>query len=297
MQLNRIFITGATGFIGAHLAPALLAQGYELAALYRNQVPPQSATSWSSSVTWIRIDEIQARLSAFRPNAVIHLATEYGDPEIELAQVVETNIRLPLATLETTVAAGCTVFINTDSFFGKPSHDYPHMPAYIQSKAQFLWWANQYLVRFQKDYRFINMRLEHVYGPYDGPKKFTTFLFDSLRRNATIPLTSGLQRRDFIYVGDVVAAYLHVLQHKLKLPVGFTELEVGTGQALALEVFVRMAKAVLGSDSSLNFGALPQRDKEIMTSQADTAGLRKLSWQATTDLEEGIRLSVNSKVN
>lgn len=297
MPQSRVFITGVTGFIGSHLAPALLAQGYELAVLYRNQVPPHLAASWSSGVTWIRIDEVHARLSAFRPDAVIHLATDYGGPEVELAQVVETNIRLPLSILETAAAAGCSVFINTDSFFGKPRHDYPHMPAYIQSKAQFLWWASQYLARLQQDYRFINMRLEHVYGPDDGPKKFTTYLFDALRRNASIPLTSGLQRRDFIYVGDVVTAYVHVLQHQLELPVGFTELEVGTGQAVALEVFVRMAKAVLGSNSALNFGALPQRDKEIMTSQADTAGLGKLSWQVKTDLEEGLRLSVNSRVH
>ena len=138
------------------------------------------------------------------------------------------------------------------------------------------------------------MRLEHVYGPGDGPKKFTTFLFGALKMNASIPLTDGQQRRDFTYVGDVVSAYLHVLEHQLELAVGFTELEVGTGQSVALEVFVRMAKAVLGSNSILNFGALPQRSKEIMISQASTAGLTKLGWQAKTDIEEGIRLSVAS---
>lgn len=291
---NRVFITGATGFIGSHLVPALLAQGYELAALYRNQIPSEPVTSWASQITWIRSEQILTHLPVFCPHAVIHLATEYGGTEINLEQVVDTNIRLPLLILEIATTAGCSVFINTDSFFGKPSYDYPHMRAYIQSKKQFLWWAGQHIAEHQ-DYRFINLRLEHVYGPGDGHKKFTTYLFNALRIQANVPLTSGKQRRDFIYVSDVVSAYLHALQYRNNLSVGFVELEVGTGQAVSLEDFVRTAHSVLGSNSILNFGALPQRPKEIMCSQANTDDLRRLGWKPLIDINNGIRLSVKPK--
>ena len=60
---------------------------------------------------------------------------------------------------------------------------------------------------------FINMRLEHFYGPGDADSKFTAHVMNSCLRNVPeLKLTLGEQRRDFFYIEDVVSAYLIILE-------------------------------------------------------------------------------------
>ena len=60
--------------------------------------------------------------------------------------------------------------------------------------------------------KFINARLFHLYGPSDKPTKFVNSIIQSLKNNLpTIDLTSGTQRRDFIYIDDAIEAFLLII--------------------------------------------------------------------------------------
>ncbi|EDM2890084.1 CDP-abequose synthase, partial [Salmonella enterica subsp. enterica serovar Typhimurium] len=62
------------------------------------------------------------------------------------------------------------------------------------------------------DISFVNMRLEHVYGPGDGENKFIPYIIDCLnKKQSCVKCTTGEQIRDFIFVDDVVNAYLTIL--------------------------------------------------------------------------------------
>ena len=89
-------------------------------------------------------------------------------------------------------------------------------------------------------------------------------------------------------------AYATVLRQRDRLPPGFNEFEVGTGQAIELRTFVEMAAAALASRSALRFGALPHRAGEIMRSSADARALESLGWRASTPLQAGIRRTVEA---
>jgi nucleoside-diphosphate-sugar epimerase len=107
--------------------------------------------------------------------------------------------------------------------------------------------------------------LEHIYGPKDDESKFISWFIKQLKNGTPeINLTSGTQKRDFIYVQDVVSAYLLLLEKRVELN-GFVEFEVGTGQSIELKDFLN--EIVLAFEekygkkitSKLNFGAIEMR--------------------------------------
>jgi nucleoside-diphosphate-sugar epimerase len=227
------------------------------------------------------------------PQAVIHLATAYGY-DGNFVDVIESNILMPSRLLNLCGASGCNHFINTDTFFAKSAFEYPHLKEYIQSKRDFINWANM-ACRANPKLRFSSMRLEHVYGEGDRPKKFVPDLISRLQKNQLeIPLTLGNQKRDFIHVNDVAMAYACVLKNEGELAFGITEYEVGTGFGITLRSFVETARNVTRSSSLLCFGALPHRDGEIMSSIANPHQLIELGWQPQTSLIDGLHRTVSA---
>jgi nucleoside-diphosphate-sugar epimerase len=112
---------------------------------------------------------------------------------------------------------------------------------------------------------------------------------ECLDSTGEIALTPGEQRKDFVYVGDVVAAVLTVLEGLDRLPPGPTDLECGTGEAVSIRGFVETVHRLTASRATLRFGALPYRENEIMLSQANPGDLRALGWEPRTTLEAGLR--------
>ncbi|PQQ37787.1 hypothetical protein C6H68_11045 [Photorhabdus luminescens] len=145
--------------------------------------------------------------------AVIHLATVYGREFDNFMEVESGNVTKPLKLLELTVEYNIPTFINTDSYFSKPHFNYQYMRPYIITKQHLNEWGK--LLSNKYGFSFLNMRLEHVYGPRDNKGKFIPFILDALRNNNDeVKCTNGMQRRDFIYVLDVVNAFLTILKSK-----------------------------------------------------------------------------------
>ena len=296
MSPPLLFLTGATGFVGAHLAKLFIESGFRLSALYRGVVPTECLRiPFANDVEWIGVDFAEEWIKDHNPTAVVHLATDYGRGGI-LSACVDTNISLPLRLLEAANAGGTSLFLNADSFFGKTGFNYPHMKPYTLSKAQFLAWGRHYAS--VNNIRFLTMRLEHVNGEFDNESKFVT----NLKRRMLVPneiieLTSGEQRRDFIHVTDVARAFLAVI-HKYKyIDNNVDMLEVGTGDSITVKSFVEKTHHLASSTAILKFGALPQRNGEIFDSKARNGPLQELGWRPATDLQQGIARTLRSLVN
>jgi CDP-paratose synthetase len=287
---RAVLLTGGTGFIGQHMASSLLRAGFTVLGLHRRARP--ETLGQDAQLHWITEQQAAAAIEKQRPEAILHLATDYGLRN-SLSAMVESNVRLPLHLLELGAANGCAMFINTDSYFAKKTFDYPHMRPYIQSKNELMRWA-ALACASTPGMKVVSARLEHVYGPGDGEQKFIPHLLKQLLCNQTLALTPGEQLRDFVHVDDVVNAYLAILQSAPQMAPGITELEVGCGVATSVRRFVETAQRVTGSQSLLQFGALPYREREIMCSTADPAPLQALGWRACHDLVSGLKATVAS---
>jgi CDP-paratose synthetase len=108
-----------------------------------------------------------------------------------------------------------------------------------------------------------------------------------LLANDTLAMTPGEQVRDFIHVGDVVGAYLTILQSGEVLPPGPTVMQAGTGTAHSVRT-----RALCGLTSRLDFGVHLHRSRGIIYSAADTAVLKVLDWAPPHTLAPDIRASL-----
>jgi nucleoside-diphosphate-sugar epimerase len=131
-----------------------------------------------------------------------------------------------------------------------------------------------------------------MYGPGDDSFKFTTFIFESLKNNLPqIELTPGEQKRDFIYIDDVVDAYV-VLLEKQQQEAEFSEYEIGSGEAISIREFVETAKKIAKAKTELVFGVKEYREHEIMFSQANIKKLQGCGWAPHVPLDQGILKSL-----
>ena len=128
-----------------------------------------------------------------------------------------------------------------------------------------------------------------MYGPSDDPSKFTTWIVQSCLKNLDkIELTPGEQKRDFIYIDDVVSAYKLLMEKGRQLGAGFQEFDLGSGKTVSIREFTETIKRLTGADTELVFGVKLYRENEIMQSKADVAKLLELGWKPKYDLSKGL---------
>jgi nucleoside-diphosphate-sugar epimerase len=285
---KAILVSGANGFIGSHLARALVADGRRVVILCRRFSDTSRVRDIFNNLRRIDIDtgNLYDALASVELDGVVHLATKYGRRSETVADVFRANFQFPVELLDVALKRGARFFINTDSFFCKPHFAYSAMPEYTYSKVCFLRWARKNADKIH----VANMRLEHVYGPKDGTEKFVpTVLSQMLNPDIReIELTEGRQRRDFVYVTDVADAFRCVIAVAEQAQPGYVAYEVGTGESNEIRTFAEKLKHATSSSANLLFGAIPYRDGEIMESRADLTALSALGYRPKINLDAGI---------
>ncbi|SUB83281.1 UDP-glucose 4-epimerase [Pragia fontium] len=285
MLHQTILMTGASSFVGSHLLKRLLHEGCDVLALKRPATQPQL---YDKKLTWIDWTELDSdSLILDKVSSIVHLATDYGRNGSTLAEQYQCNVNYPIYLLELMKKNNIKKFISTDSFFGKYESQYSYMKSYIMSKRHFLE-VGRLFTELNKDISIINMRLEHVYGANDKNNKFIPFIINEmLNGRDIIKCTICTQRRDFIYIEDVVSAYITIL--KSDMITGFEEFEVGTGISTELRNIVDEIKINIGNYTKVEYGAIPIRADEIMESQANIEKLEKLGWKANYTISQGVK--------
>lgn len=284
-MLPRVLLTGATGFLGSHLLDALINRGYDVVILKRSTSNIYRIQHVIDSVTSYDIDlkSLEVAFKEQKIDVVIHTAGQYGRNGCSIAEIIESNVMFGASLLDTCLKYSTRTFINTDTMLQ------PYLNNYSLSKKHFVDWLRQYSSKVQ----VVNLRLEHMYGTKDDDSKFVFWLLSQLKKGVSkIELTSGEQKRDFIYIDDVVSAYMTVLDEQKFLP-KFSEYDVGTGHLITVRKFVeRLLFLYQQTDAQVKtkllFGAKPYRNGEMMSVDVDITGLKKIGWQSKVSLDEGL---------
>jgi len=286
----KILLTGASGFLGSALALHWHKAGHQVALLLRptSKLDRLRGLEASFDIGRCTTDaEVAAFVKQVQPEVVVHTACAYGRQGETSLQLFDANLRLGLVILQALQHAAQPVsFINTGSALA------PDVSPYALSKNQFAQWGRMLATQSGGQLRFINVLLQHMYGPGDDASKFTTHVLHACHRNdPVLKLTAGEQARDFIYIDDVVSAYDTLLTQRHQLNT-VQDIEVGSGVAPSIRQFVESAHRLTASRTELLFGALPYRANEAMHCQANVARMTQLGWVPAFDLNAGLKKTI-----
>lgn len=288
---KTILITGGTGFLGSNLINKLSGITEKIIILKRvaSNIKRIEKVAKRSNIFLYNIDEIKLD-SIFSDHAIdiiIHCATNYGRNLSNPMEIIGANFILPLELLQLSQKYQVKCFINTDTILDR------RINFYSLSKSQF----RQWLEMFSQTLCCINIELEHFYGPLDDDSKFVTFIIHSLlKKIEKIDLTQGEQSRFFIYIDDVIEAFIKIIYEYSQLGKGFFQFQVATDTSIKIREFVELAKQITENmTTKLNFGVIPYRNNEIMKPVLDTRSLKKLGWNAQWSLEAGLRKTIKEE--
>lgn len=283
---QTILLTGGTGFLGANLLRSILIKGFDVVLLLRRSSNLYRISDLLSKVKTYYIEDgsLENLFEDNKIDVVLHCATNYGRKDEGAISVLESNLMLPLKILQLGVQNGITCFVNTDTILDK------RISYYSLSKNQFKEWLKMYSHKIV----CANVALEHFYGPNDNISKFVTSIMISLLKNEReIQLTEGKQKRDFIYIDDVVTSFACIFPHLAKKEKGFFNYEIGTGKTISIKEMVSLTKSLANNTKTiLNFGAIPLRHNEVMESKVDLSNIHSLGWRPKISIKEGLDITL-----
>lgn len=266
----RIFVTGATGFIGSHFVNAALEQGHEVVGIRRSGA--ESRIRPAGAVAWLEkgLAEVTAR-DFQRNDVLVHLAAAGVDQSSDNdRECFDVNVVQAERLLSAGADAGVSrvIFCGSCFEYGLAAIDYDRIPAdaplfpngpYHASKAAAsqlaTGWAFHHLIPLAI------LRPFHVYGPGEGPNRFWPSLWEAAASGRDFPMTDGGQVRDFTPVLTVASRFLAACLEPLH---GVRIENVGSGEAMTLLDFARREWTTSGAGGRLLPGAVPRRKNEVM---------------------------------
>lgn len=303
----KVFLTGATGFIGAYLLRELLCQGHELICMKRITSDLSHLGADASKVLWTNIsDDWQAVFRVFHPDAVFNLAWDgvsSADRIIWSKQV--SNIILQQQLLDISAECGVKKFIGIGSqseygdFEGVIDETFPTNPktAYAAAKIACLDLMKTFCEIHHIEWYWF--RLFPLFGPGESDRWLIPSLIKAMCTQESMDLTAGEQRLPYLYVGESAKAIASPLNTQGKCGI----YNVCADNPKPLKALVTMIRDKVTPTFRLNFGALPYRygQSMLMASHTDKLTKNLYSLDTTTfdtHLQETINyyLSINHKL-
>lgn len=293
-------MTGATGFIGSHVARALVRGGHRVFALVREDCPSLERIAdlrpdleiVSGSV--LQPLQLRERLAQIAPDVAIHLAW-YAVPGRYLT--APENLAFLAATTElgrVLFESGCPRFVGAGTCFeydvtrGYLSERVPPRPAnlYAACKLGSFQVLEQLAALAEKSFAWV--RFFYQYGPFEHEGRIVASVIRALLAGREAPVTLGEQVRDFLHVDDVAQAVVQVALQEIEGPVN-----IGSGVPVTIRQLVSAIGELCGRPELIKYGAVPYRPSDPMFVCADSSRLRSAAaWKPELDLVEGLRRTI-----
>jgi nucleoside-diphosphate-sugar epimerase len=294
----RVWVTGASGFIGAQVVRILRHNGCQVIAHVRPESNLWRLNDVVNQITLVKgdftdQDWLCSALAQHRPEACIHLAwyTAPGKAADAPDHLAALNGSIPL--LQELIRVGCSqiVMVGTCAEYGTSvgccQEDSPTHPMTLYAAAKLsLCLLGQQIAR-TAGVNFAWARPFFIYGPAEDKHRLVPALFHALSRGEKYPVTLGEQVRDFLHVEDVANALWTLISQRAS---GI--FNVSSGQPVTVRQISETVGDILGCTELIQFGALPYRVWEPMNICGDNQKLQQLGWTPRSSLVEGLRNTI-----
>lgn len=305
---NVALVTGATGFLGSHLAASLAADGVVVHVLVRKGADlsrlrgiAPAPVYWTGDLT--DPASLERCCRGARPDVIYHLAGDTAGRRFDgdWAHVNPTLAVNLIGTLNLLRAAAVSpapprtvVRVGGLEEYGAGSAPYdeaqremPRSP-YSASQVAATHWCQ--MLQPHLGFDVVTLRPALVYGPAQSPDFLIPALIRALLLRWRFPLTDGLQRRDLIHVEDFVAAARAALGAS---GLGGEVINVASGEGHRIRDVAALIARLLEAEELLDIGAAPSRVGDVENLVADPRRAeRLLGWRPRIPLEDGLRRTI-----
>lgn len=284
----KILLTGASGFIGQALLPALFANGHAVTLLSRRQSNADGILeeivgeipTWPEAVSgryfdlcihlaWIATPGLY--LSSPSNELFAEMSPRLADCLFEagLPHLLGLGTCIEYAPNQSESCIAAMTEVAPKTFYGLAKE---------RARAGIAESAN----RHKKGYTWA--RLFYPYGPGEHPARIPTSFLRTLSQGHTLELKSPNSVKDWIHIHDVVSAIVSVAENARPL----REINVGTGIGTDILNLAKMAADIVGASHAL-IKLSPPGEKDLYAYHvADTSQLSTLGWEPTVTLKQGL---------
>lgn len=295
----RVLVTGGAGFIGSHLTDALAARGDDVSVLDDLSSGKIARVADGAALHKLSItdaDALTALVSELRPELICHLAAQIDVRESVASPAYDARVNVvgTVNVLEAARAAGARVVFASSggALYGRdapiPSlEDVLPLPESPYGIAKFC--AEQYIGLYNRLHGTSHsvMRLANVYGPRQDPAGeagvITIFCARALAGQAPVIYGDGSQTRDYVYVGDVVRAFLAAADSNRP-----GTWNIGAGTEVSVLDLVHIIAGIAGRAVAPEFTAARPGELQRSAVAVERAAL-DLGWRPRMKLADGVR--------
>lgn len=295
---KRVLVTGATGFIGSHIAHRMVREGARVSVSAREASDTWRLAGIRENIAFFRVDirdlpGLTECLNTVKPDYVFHMSA-YGvdSRQKDWFTAAKTNITGIINLMSALKGTGCEKFLNIGSCmeYGDKKEIIREDAAlepfniYGSTKAAATIMAHQLAAETGID--IVTLRAFGIFGEREGSHKFFPHIILSLLRGSTVRLTGCRQYRDYCYIDDIVEGFLLAAADRESRNEVYN---IGSGSIHRLKHYVDLVYRLMKEAGKPDYGALPYRPDEVWKPHPDISKIQnRLKWEPGVSLEEGL---------
>ena len=297
----KILITGANGFIGANLVRSFIKKNISIVALSSSNNLGWRLHSVREKIEFYKCDisnkeSLEKVFKETLPNGVIHTAAFGGYPnQIDEGKIFNTNLIGTTNLVNEAITNEVEWIINTGSSSEYGLKDKPMKEtdicepttSYGISKLAGTLYAHSKGVLL--NFPIFTFRIFSAYGPFEDPNRLIPYLFLKILKKEKPNLSNPRPVRDFIYIKDVVDAYIRLIKNYNSVKPGEIY-NLGFGRSHKIKDVVDFLSEILNEEIEVDWGRQEARVGDLMKLwEADIEKLNTtLKWNPKYNLKNGL---------
>ncbi len=303
-KYKKVLITGGAGFIGANFVYKFLELGYKV-----NVIEKEGTNFWRLEkiknkikidlVDLANSDKIELLIVKLKPQIILHFAT-YGvfqAKQQDIKETIDTNLLGTINLLNACSKIKFQCFINTGSTSEYGVKDKPMKEnnllepnnLYGITKAASALYC-QYMAK-KLNLPIVTTRLSAPYGYFEEKGRLIPTVIKSCLENSELNLSSPISVRDFIFIEDIIGAYLTIIENIQRVKGEI--FNIGTEIQTTIDELVNMIKKITHSSIKPKYGQIKPAQIEPKSWIADISKIKKiLNWQTKYNLEKGLETDI-----
>jgi len=291
LPFRSALVTGASGFIGSALARRLCEMGVRVtgvATRQREGLDPEIHWSFGDLADITCVERVMEESS---PEVIFHLASHVtGTRERQaVLPAFHSNLASTVNLLTRCQQQGCQRIVLTGSLEEPEGETAVPSSPYAAAK----WAASGYARMFHAlyDTPVVTARLFMVYGPNQKDvNKLVPYVIRSFLAGEPPRLSSGVREVDWIYVDDVVDAYLALATAR---GVERETLDIGSGELVTIRKVVDEIHHLMQPGVEPGWGTIPDRPLERIRVARTSETTQRIGWQPKTSLRDGLARTID----